>query len=203
VADSAKKENALVADVPKKKLRRVAAVAFVAAAMVGAAGTWMAWSPVQQASPTVAQAKVSATPPLAVPTQQPPTLKSSQPTQDTTASAVIAPLAIAAPPSVSVPASVPSLAQPASVALAAPAMTALAKPAAPKAVRATGTLNMAISPWGRVSVDGRSMGVAPPLTRLTLPVGKHTVTVQNDESPAHTQTIQVEAGQTVQITHSF
>jgi serine/threonine-protein kinase len=71
------------------------------------------------------------------------------------------------------------------------------------AVRATGTLRLAISPWGRVFVDGRSVGVAPPLTQLVLSVGKHTVAVHNDESPAHTQTIQVEADQTVHLTHAF
>jgi serine/threonine-protein kinase len=71
------------------------------------------------------------------------------------------------------------------------------------AVKATGTLFLAISPWGRVSVDGRAVGVAPPLTQLTLPEGKHTVTIKNDESPVFTQSIQVEAGQGVTVTHAF
>jgi serine/threonine-protein kinase len=54
-----------------------------------------------------------------------------------------------------------------------------------------------------VSVDGRAVGVAPPLAQLTLPEGKHTVTIKNDESPVFTQSIQVEAGQGVTVTHAF
>lgn len=79
----------------------------------------------------------------------------------------------------------------------------VAKPMPPVEVKPTGTLFLAISPWGRVSVNGRSVGVAPPLTQLTLPAGKHTVTVVNDESPAFTQTVQVDAGQGVTVSHAF
>lgn len=77
------------------------------------------------------------------------------------------------------------------------------KPTNPPVAKSTGTLFLAISPWGRVSVNGRSVGVAPPLTQLTLPVGKHTVTIKNDESPAFSQTVQVEAGQGVSVSHAF
>jgi serine/threonine-protein kinase len=37
---------------------------------------------------------------------------------------------------------------------------------------------LAISPWGQIEVDGQAAGTTPPLTRLSLPEGTHTVTVQ-------------------------
>lgn len=212
-----KPTKALTVEAPKKKYKRVAAAALVATAVVGAVGAWMAWSTTQQATPVVAMSNVAAPPKAAVPTHQAAIAAPEMPAQASASASVPAsmplvalpvPVTVTAPvalaPSTTASAAVVTAQPPVLDKQTAPVVAAvLATPAVPKAVRATGTLRMAISPWGRVSVDGKSMGVAPPLTRLTLSVGKHTVTVQNDDSPAHTQTIQVEAGQTVQITHSF
>ncbi len=82
---------------------------------------------------------------------------------------------------------------------AARASAATAKPAAP----ATGTVQLAVSPWGQVEVDGTSMGTAPPLNQLTLSEGRHTITLRNDAFAPHVQTINVEAGQTINIKHRF
>jgi len=68
---------------------------------------------------------------------------------------------------------------------------------------ATGTLRIAVSPWGNVEVDGRSVGTAPPLNELTLPEGRHTITIRNDEFPPFQATVNVVAGQPVNVKHRF
>jgi eukaryotic-like serine/threonine-protein kinase len=101
-----------------------------------------------------------------------------------------------------------------------PAATAVpaAKPPAkvrprPAAVRAVGTeplvapltgnVQLAISPWGQVEVDGSPAGTTPPLTRLTLPEGRHTITVRNEDFAPHTVTVDVLADKPVTVRHRF
>jgi hypothetical protein len=82
----------------------------------------------------------------------------------------------------------------------APAAAAVAPaPAAP----VSGQVQLAISPWGEVDVDGRPAGTTPPLARLTLPEGAHTITVRNADFPAHTVTVQVSADRPVTVRHRF
>ncbi|MBK9686195.1 MAG: serine/threonine protein kinase [Betaproteobacteria bacterium] len=68
---------------------------------------------------------------------------------------------------------------------------------------ATGALQLAISPWGEVEVDGTPAGTAPPLTRLTLPEGQHTVTVRNADFPPYTTRVQVSADEPATVRHRF
>lgn len=74
---------------------------------------------------------------------------------------------------------------------------------APAAAPVMGVLQLAISPWGQVEVDGRPVGTAPPLARLDLPEGTHTVTVRNDDAPPLTITVQVSADKPVTVRHRF
>ncbi len=67
----------------------------------------------------------------------------------------------------------------------------------------TGTLQLAISPWGQVEVNGARVGTTPPLTRLSLPAGTHTVTVRNDDAAPYTITVQVLADKAVVVRHNF
>jgi len=76
---------------------------------------------------------------------------------------------------------------------------ATAKPA----VVPTGTVRIAISPWGNVEVDGASSGVTPPLTELTLAEGRHQIVVRNGDFAPFVATINVVAGQTASIRHKF
>lgn len=78
----------------------------------------------------------------------------------------------------------------------------VARPA-PNAPVITGTLQLAISPWGLVEVNGSPAGTTPPLTRLTLPEGTHTVTVRNEDFPAMTFNVQVVADKPVTVRHRF
>jgi serine/threonine-protein kinase len=66
-----------------------------------------------------------------------------------------------------------------------------------------GAVQLAISPWGLVEVDGAPAGTTPPLARLTLPEGTHTVTVRNDDFPPFSTTVQVSADKPVTVRHRF
>ncbi len=75
--------------------------------------------------------------------------------------------------------------------------------AAPGTKPATGSVQLAISPWGQVEINGKPVGTAPPLTRLSLPEGRHTVTVRNEDFPPFTATIQVQADKATTVRHRF
>jgi serine/threonine-protein kinase len=68
---------------------------------------------------------------------------------------------------------------------------------------AQGTVQLAVSPWGNVEVDGKPAGTTPPLARLTLPVGTHQIVVRNDDFPAHTVSITVSEDRPVMLRHRF
>ncbi len=74
---------------------------------------------------------------------------------------------------------------------------------APAAPPAPGLLQLAVTPWGQVEVDGRAMGTTPPLTRLTLPAGAHQVVVRNGDYPAHTVNVTVSEDKPVTLRHRF
>ena len=67
----------------------------------------------------------------------------------------------------------------------------------------TGTVRVAISPWGHVEVDGQAVGTSPPLTELTLPEGRHLIVVRNADLPPLSVTVTVTAGQPVNLKHKF
>jgi serine/threonine-protein kinase len=71
------------------------------------------------------------------------------------------------------------------------------------AVAPAGVVHIAISPWGQVEVDGRSAGTAPPLTRLELPAGAHTITVRNEDFPPHVMQVHVDPDKPVTVRHRF
>jgi eukaryotic-like serine/threonine-protein kinase len=71
------------------------------------------------------------------------------------------------------------------------------------AVLAPGVVQLAVTPWGQVEVDGRAMGTTPPLTRLSLPAGSHQIVVRNGDYPAHTSTVTVSEDKPVTLRHRF
>jgi serine/threonine-protein kinase len=82
---------------------------------------------------------------------------------------------------------------------------ALAKADAPAAAAAPslGVVQLAVSPWGQVDVDGQSMGTSPPLTRLTLIAGPHKITVRNADFPDYVVTLNVDGENPVTLRHRF
>jgi hypothetical protein len=64
-------------------------------------------------------------------------------------------------------------------------------------------VQLAVSPWGQIEVDGQAMGTSPPLARLTLTAGRHTVTVRNADFPSFVTTINVDGENPVTLRHRF
>ena len=113
----------------------------------------------------------------------------------------VAPTAAATVPT---PALTPPAAARAPAAARVKTPTAARNSAAPVvAPAATGTLQLAISPWGQVEVDGSPAGTTPPLTRLTLTEGSHTITVRNEDFPPYTTTVDVQADKPLTVRHRF
>jgi eukaryotic-like serine/threonine-protein kinase len=74
---------------------------------------------------------------------------------------------------------------------------------APAAAPAPGFVQLAVTPWGQVEVNGRAMGTTPPLTRLSLPAGSHQIVVRNGDSPAFTASVTVSEDKPVTLRHRF
>ncbi len=72
-----------------------------------------------------------------------------------------------------------------------------------RATPVAGTVQLAISPWGKVEVNGNPVGTAPPLNQLTLPEGTHTITVRNEDFPPFVATVQVAADKPITLRHRF
>jgi eukaryotic-like serine/threonine-protein kinase len=80
----------------------------------------------------------------------------------------------------------------------------VAKPIAVAAPAPTkGIVQLAISPWGQVEIDGVAAGTTPPLSRLTLPTGKHQIVVRNEDFPPFTTTVTVDDDKPVTLRHRF
>ncbi|HJV59584.1 MAG TPA: serine/threonine-protein kinase [Albitalea sp.] len=71
------------------------------------------------------------------------------------------------------------------------------------AVPASGSVHLAVSPWGQVEVDGTPVGTAPPLNEITLSEGKHQITVRNADFPPYSASVTVSAGQSVTLKYKF
>lgn len=177
------------------RARRRAGV--VAAAILAAAATL--WAGATLMRPTV-EAEASASPL--------PTGSSVAPAATAALPAVAAPAADTPPPA-ALPAAPP--APPTVATTAAPTAPAAARPrpvtrevrVVPAAPPPTGVVRLAISPWGEVQVEGRVVGTTPPLARLDLPEGRHTITVRNEDFPPHVVTVDVRADEPVTVRHRF
>ena len=64
-------------------------------------------------------------------------------------------------------------------------------------------MQLAVSPWGQVEVDGKAAGTTPPLARLTLPVGTHQIVVRNEDFPAYSTSVTVSEGKPVTLRWRF
>ena len=64
-------------------------------------------------------------------------------------------------------------------------------------------LELLVTPWGEVLIDGKSRGISTGRRAIELPPGAHTVEIRNSTFPAHVQKVQVKAGETVRIQHRF
>lgn len=123
--------------------------------------------------------------------------KSAPPTAEVTAPAP--PLADVAP--VAAPITLPITPPEAPVAL-----PAAADPTAtldPPPVVAVGKVDLRIKPWGRITVNGEAKGASPPTMQLQLPPGSYTIEIQNPAGSTVTKTVEVIAGKSTTVRHSF
>lgn len=86
-----------------------------------------------------------------------------------------------------------------------------ARPAAPvappsppvAAAPAQATVTVGIHPWGEVYVDGKRIGVSPPLTRFNLDPGRHRIEIRNPGFASYRDTVDLAPGQSIKIKHKF
>ncbi|MDB5791237.1 MAG: hypothetical protein JWQ80_1261 [Massilia sp.] len=65
------------------------------------------------------------------------------------------------------------------------------------------TYKLLIKPWGTVYVDGIDRGVSPPVKRLTLGKGLHTIQIVNPNFPDHVLTVDSGSKESTTIEHDF
>jgi len=66
-----------------------------------------------------------------------------------------------------------------------------------------GIVQLAVTPWGNVEIDGRSAGTTPPLARVSLPVGTHQITIRNEDFAPFTTSVTVSEDKPVTLRHRF
>lgn len=74
---------------------------------------------------------------------------------------------------------------------------------AAKPVGDVGRVVLRVSPWGRISVNGNTIGTTPPLTQVELPEGTHRIEVSNPAAAPVVKTVQVKKGEPVVLSHQF
>ncbi len=60
-----------------------------------------------------------------------------------------------------------------------------------------------IQPWGEVFIDGKAIGVAPPLNRVELPGGHHHIEVRHAPYPAWQTEIDIQGPAPIAVEHGF
>lgn len=72
-----------------------------------------------------------------------------------------------------------------------------------EAARRPATLLLNIRPWGEVWVDGAPKGNSPPLVRLSLAPGPHTIEVRNGRFKPVRMDVQLQPGEEMELKHVF
>jgi serine/threonine-protein kinase len=80
---------------------------------------------------------------------------------------------------------------------------AVAPVAMPAAPAVPGVVNLAVSPWGQIEVDGVATGTTPPLSHLKLPAGTHRIVIRNTDFPPFAATVLVDEDKPVTLRHRF
>jgi len=78
---------------------------------------------------------------------------------------------------------------------------AKAKP--PAANGGHASVALAISPWGEVFVDGKAIGVSPPLNEIELLPGSRLIEIRNGDFPPFSQRVDLKAQQRIKIRYKF
>ncbi len=141
--------------------------------------------------------------PLSAPVTTSPVVAAAPPTPATAeAAAPVAEAAVPAPQPVKLHAEAPRTVKKDKPPAKDKATPVAAEPT-PAAAPAPGVVQLAVTPWGQVEVDGRAIGTTPPLTRLSLPAGSHQIVVRNGDFPAHTANVTVSEDKPLTLRHRF
>ncbi|RYF32096.1 MAG: PEGA domain-containing protein [Comamonadaceae bacterium] len=70
-------------------------------------------------------------------------------------------------------------------------------------LRTENNVQLRVSPWANVTLNGKRLGVTPPITELKLPPGSHSIDFSNPGFETVRKTLHVESDQTITITHDF
>jgi len=84
-----------------------------------------------------------------------------------------------------------------------PTKAETSKAEAAKLALLEGRLNLSVQPWGDVFVNGKSIGVSPPLKQYKLAPGKYRIEVKNTSFTPFSKTIEIKPKEDVSITHKF
>jgi len=149
---------------------------------------------------------------LALPQDEPAATPDTAPPAPAPVAPQPAPMLTDDPPAAAAPEEAPAFAQaPAMPAAGQPAPAAAPVPshAAPPAraaavpASAGATYKLLIKPWGMVQVDGVDRGASPPLKRLVLAPGQHTIRIVNPSFPEHTVMVNAVKGASSTIELDF
>ncbi len=66
-----------------------------------------------------------------------------------------------------------------------------------------GMISLTIRPWGEIYLDGKMVGVSPPLTQLKVSLGEHIIEVKNANFPVYKKSIVIKADEGVNIRYKF
>ena len=64
-------------------------------------------------------------------------------------------------------------------------------------------VNLTVTPWGEIYLNGRMQGVSPPLTELEVVPGTHLIEIRNTTFPIYSQIFHVDAKGVIKIKHKF
>ncbi len=186
---------------PQRRRRVQAAAAGLVIGLLAGLGWLMLRDAPAERIQVVAPAPLPATPPAA------------GPAPEATVVAAATPAAEAASPAHPVPAAASAAEAPRPAAKTAPTRTASAKTPVREtrateahptpSANATGSVRIAVSPWGNVEVNGAQVGITPPLNELTLPEGRYQIVIRNADFPPYSATVSVAPGQPVNLKHKF
>ena len=74
---------------------------------------------------------------------------------------------------------------------------------AKSAVAERATVSLAISPWGEVYIDGKHIGVSPPVNEVQVAPGQRLIEIRNGNFPPYTQRVDLKARQKIKVRYKF
>ena len=64
-------------------------------------------------------------------------------------------------------------------------------------------MRFSIKPWGKVIVDGVEKGVSPPMVRMWLPEGEHSIVIENAGFPNFSTRLKIEDKKDSSLSYRF